>query len=352
MSLLFFFTASLLCLLVGAPTGHALDSSFTINTTVVQVGQPFTVTCQLGSPPSQAEYYVAIKRDDDDLVNYGFPCKVSLDTTNGRDRRVERGVNATAFSFNLLFISFTLLVTSRGSIRIPGISVNPHHYTDLTVLSLVANASTFQVSITPKTLDAHKYSCWVGGYIFRSLAITVVAQLPSVTFSVSISRPQVGVPLTATCNIGHFSPTATSNYSVAFYSKRDGLLGAYECEAGNSMLSVKKQAHISIASGQRTSFPAFDLTLTEAQDVKQEYWCAFEFSKEAAVNSSHWGTEPFVTFTSSSPTSGLANTRLGTCSLDNFTPEAGQPFSIQFFTTKGPASVNLLAVYTIKCKCL
>ena len=180
------------------------------------------------------------------------------------------------------------------------------------------------------------------------VAVSVVKPPPKATFSAAVKKVQLGSPFTATCTIANFDVAANPKYSIAFYNKRDGLLGRYENSNGQHILDWEQHANVSVHHGSRTSFPVFDLKITESKDKYQSYWCALEVANGDRFQSNHWQSEPVLVL---GTTVSSASERIGTCSIDNFEP-AGKDYAVKFVTDfGGDKSENLLATYFVKGLC-
>lgn len=70
-----FFRVFQLSLLVGSCTAGDYPFIFSTNTTIVQVGQPFTAKCQLNRTPPNGPYGAYIQRDGPNIIDYDFPGK-------------------------------------------------------------------------------------------------------------------------------------------------------------------------------------------------------------------------------------------------------------------------------------
>lgn len=99
----------------------------------------------------------------------------------------------------------------------------------------------------------------------------------------------------------------------------------------------------------------FQVSIAPKTVDKHTYNCWFETNGHgfrstviALTVEAQLDPQPILNFTSTK--ADTANSRIGICTLQVFQP-AGHSYSVQFLTTQGAESVNLLASYLTRRKC-
>lgn len=126
---------------------------------------------------------------------------------------------------------------------------------------------------------------------------------------------------------------------------------------GKRLLSLEEYDSISASSGAKSTYPAFDLVITEkVVRSNQSYWCELIQSDKSETESNHWApAPPFVEFTSSSslPSNGTLYDERGRCTVEEFTQHFLSEYQVQFYSNLGPnTDENLIAFYLLRRKCV
>ncbi len=147
----------------------------------------------------------------------------------------------------------------------------------------------------------------------------------SAVFSANVTTIVPKQPFTAACTFANFNPLPV-NYVVTFSSTRDGQLAFIEVVNGTALQSDGLSDKVDVSAGTHSTFPTFDLELTEKIDASSSYWCALEETGKMPVVSEAWPV--FVKFTSSKPAD---NQRLGTCTVGANINVTGKEYTVQYF---------------------
>ena len=177
---------------------------------------------------------------------------------------------------------------------------------------------------------------------------------PKLTLTSSEKTVYLNKPLTITCSIEQFNERSRE-YSVKFFSNRDGLLASYEVNegTGKSTFSPSKSTNFSAHQGRRSTFPTFDLVITEKVDRRQNYWCELE-SAGKKYSSPHWkAAGPFLDFSTSTIKNGTSTVHRSRCTVEDFAKHSEQEYQILFYSNfelEKRNNESLLAYYKIKRK--
>lgn len=117
--------------------------------------------------------------------------------------------------------------------------------------------------------------------------------------------------------------------------------------------------------GARSSYPNFDLVITEREGIyhgdgsgfRQRFWCELLVQSTDRYESPHWPHPPFLEFrTSSIPTSTTSSflyEKHGRCTVIDFPQNSAVEYEVRFYSNFGEqrADDNLLGYYLIRRKC-
>lgn len=255
--------------------------------------------------------------------------------------------------FDILSLSLSLAPYNTTKVAYSYIGEN-----DFSASPLSSTFPVYEITVTSENANNNAY--WCNLYIGKSsdgfnstrlLTVNTTRPLPTARLTSNASALTLGHPFTTTCTVNATGPRAPEHYSVKWYSLRDGQLATYEVKKGKALLSWATIDTVDVTSGVRSSYPTFDLVLTEKKAPSTLYWCTLEVVGKSApaVKSNVWPEKGALTF--KAPVGGAnATQRVGTCAVDEALNPGGKPYTVQFWTDLGPKAMNLLAEYIIKRK--
>lgn len=244
------------------------------------------------------------------------------------------------------------------------------------ISQLPSTLTKYEISIVPKAAFKTEFSCKTyyqgGGVPTVTNKVPLVVSLPLPTLTGDNIRMRINQSLSVTCSIDRFRQLTGKNYSVKFYSSLDGQLARYEVNGetdkvhfkqltkklfiatGNTILSLEEYDNVFISSGARSTYPTYDLVITEkAARSNQSYWCEV-FTSEFNSESAHWTpSAPFVQFTSISKLlNGTLSEKRGKCLVEEFLQHSSLEYQVKFYSNIGSKKDdNLIAYYSLKRKC-
>ncbi len=199
--------------------------------------------------------------------------------------------------------------------------------------------------------------------------------LPQLNLTSNSSQIYLNIPFKLTCSIAHFNASG-KRYSVNYYDSRDSLLATYKVDGknfhnklkfkrskslksatGKSLLSVGMSTDLFAHHGPRSSFPAFDLVITERTDPHQRYWCELEIEEKTSkkIQSNFWAfTGIFAHFNTTSTVlvkNGAQIERQGRCSITGFELHNKTEFKVEYhYFLKANGHRALFAYYWLQRK--
>lgn len=187
-----------------------------------------------------------------------------------------------------------------------------------------------------------------------------------------MSHVHLNQPTTVSCSLEKFKNLQNKRYFVKFFNLRDGLLATYDVNGkhkkhllgflflkhlffatgtGKAFLYTKEYKRVATHLGARSSFPNFDLIITEKANFNQSYWCSLLDSSNQTWESPHWtSVPPFVDFTSTFCSS--SKEEQATCFVDQFTSHSTVEYRVNFYSDLGlkKEENQLFAYYIIRRK--
>lgn len=296
------------------------------NVSTVQVGQPFTFKCEVTEYELNEHFDIFFYYN---MTNNRF---AYYNITDPKSTNAKTNLYSLYFNIDKKYIS----------------QVQP----------LVHRYPTYEVSITPKTAFSTEFYCNFYqpnkniDLFFNHVPVTVTANtstLPQITLTSNESTVHLNHPFTVTCTISNFE-TAGKKYLVNYFNNRNGLLAGYEVDkSGKALLSAGEFENVTTRFGVKSTFPAFDLVITEKADRKQNYWCELVASVDLNKKypSPNWKFNgPFVDFTSTG--NGTTEQR-GKCIIDDLERYSELEYQVLFYSDLGPkVGENLLGYFWLK----
>ncbi len=185
--------------------------------------------------------------------------------------------------------------------------------------------------------------------ISNKINVSAIDHLPRAEFKNTVSQIVLSQPFSVACYIRDFNTEERKNYTVTFYSQKEGELAYYEVNEGSSesypLLKVKRHHRVVVSNGAAYAYPRFNLQITETKESRQTYWCSLQYKKRTFI-SNKWSIEPLVRFTSTNTSSHEFK---GICTVDNF-KAFKKNYVVKFLSSVGPKAENLIAGYAVRCK--
>lgn len=209
-------------------------------------------------------------------------------------------------------------------------------------------ATSFEIEITPKVIFSTQFYCQVKvegsstkNYTKTLITVTEAPPVPRPpTLNSSVKTLQLNQPFTLTCLLQPNTQLPSGrSYSVSFYSSQDGQIAIYDVDvSGNSFFSFGESNHTIVHFGNHSTFPVFDIVVTEKINLKQNFWCELSVDWiHEKKESNKWNyIDPTLEFISDY--NGVEHH--GQCIIANFEKHAEKEYQVHFISTLGPSSIN------------